>query len=340
MGVYGVVLVDDDDNVVDGPVNVLDVAQPFFQSIPWWNEPGVYPRLLLVLVPGDENDLPGEPLLRYRSCQVGYTQVSLTTREKVLYRHPHTVGEVLEKGLREWIGRMADGGAVAGYRLTGLDDLRSSRTTPEVEGATDFEPYAEGEGPSFRIRPLPPTPPPPTSLTKLGAGPVNGDWTAPSRTDFVKVLVDESVHDDLCKGRSFSDEVEEGGFLVGKVFEDEDDAGTYITEVKGALAAQRTGASFLHFTFTGDSFRDLNEILDRERPGERILGWYHTHLFAATDDFGLSSIDFRLHFLTFTFPWQLAGLVNIDSKGQRVLRFYVRRDDTMALCPHQAFTIP
>jgi hypothetical protein len=68
-----------------------------------------------------------------------------------------------------------------------------------------------------------------------------------------------------------------------------------------------------------------------------MLGWYHTHLFAATDDIGLSTIDFRLHFTTFRLPWQIAGLVNLDGQ-QRVLRFYVRQHDTMALCPQQAIT--
>ncbi|MCP4654200.1 MAG: hypothetical protein GY856_02155 [bacterium] len=166
----------------------------------------------------------------------------------------------------------------------------------------------------------------------------SGQWQEPERTDFVKVLVEEGVHDELCTSRQFSDQVEEGGFLVGNVFADEEHPGTYIAQVTGALAAHKTGASLLHFTFTGDSFDHVNQVLERERPGERILGWYHTHLFPATNDLGFSTIDIRLHFTTFRIPWQIAGLVNI-ARGQRVLRFYVRRHDTMALCPHQAVVI-
>ncbi len=49
---------------------------------------------------------------------------------------------------------------------------------------------------------------------------------------------------------------------------------------------------------------------------------------------GLSSIDVRLHFTTFRIPWQLAGLVNLEAE-RRVLRFYVRDHDNMALCHHQ-----
>lgn len=109
--------------------------------------------------------------------------------------------------------------------------------------------------------------------------------------------------------------------------------------VTGALPAEQVGASLLHFTFTGDSFDRVKRRLDQDRQGERLLGWYHTHLFPATEAMGLSSIDYRLHFTTFRIPWQVAGLVNLDG-DDRVLRFYVRRGDEMSLCPHQTVPTP
>ncbi len=353
---YGVELLDDDGNVVAGPKDLLALAAPFLGGLPGQAEAGVQCLVLLLPVPDDDNDLPGDPYLTYRSPEIGFVQVRIATRERIIYRHPHTIGEILGEGLRQWTARLddpslanpsladhaladpslADPGPVTGYRLTGpgLENL-VGRDTPSIEGLIELEPFAEGERPAFRIRPLPPPAPPLASLASLGAKPLDDEWQEPEGADFVKVLVDEPVHAELSRTRHFSEEVEEGGFLVGNVYEDEDRPGTYITQVTAALQARKTGASLLHFTFTGDSFDHVKQVLERERPGEKILGWYHTHLFPATDEVGLSTIDFRLHFTTFRIPWQLAGLVNIDG-DERVLRFYVRRDDTMALCPHQA----
>ena len=104
---------------------------------------------------------------------------------------------------------------------------------------------------------------------------------------------------------------------------------------KRQLQAQHTGASLLHFTFTGDSFTAIHQEITRNRPREQLLGWFHSHLFAANGDDGLSSIDYRLHFTTFRQSWQLAGLVNLGHDGDRVLRFYARVGDDMLLCPLQ-----
>jgi len=97
---------------------------------------------------------------------------------------------------------------------------------------------------------------------------------------------------------------------------------------------EQVGASFLHFTFTGDSFERIKQVWTVDTGGSAFWVWYHTHLFPATQTIGLSSIDLRLHFTTFRIPWQIAGLLNLDG-AERVLRFYVRRNDTMALCHHQ-----
>ena len=149
----------------------------------------------------------------------------------------------------------------------------------------------------------------------------------------VKIVLWRSLYQDLCHQRPLSRKVEEGGFLIGKVYRDGDDEDTYLLAVSNALTAQHTGASFLHLTFTGESFVEVKRTLHQSHPGERLLGWYHTHLFPATDSFGLSSIDDELHFSTFTKTWQIAGLINLDG-NKRTLRFYVRQGDKMVLCPY------
>ncbi|NEO80542.1 JAB N-terminal domain-containing protein [Moorena sp. SIO4G3] len=149
----------------------------------------------------------------------------------------------------------------------------------------------------------------------------------------VKIVLSKFLHQDLCKQRPFSHKVEEGGFLIGRVYRDGDNQNTYLLEVTDALTATHTGASFLHLTFKGDSFVDVKRTLRQNHLGKRLLGWYHTHLFPATSGFGLSSIDVALHFSTFTISWQLAGLINLD-RNKRTLRFYVRQGNQMVICPY------
>jgi hypothetical protein len=94
----------------------------------------------------------------------------------------------------------------------------------------------------------------------------------------------------------------------------------------------------LELTFTPDSFSSMQRRLQAEGSDVRLVGWYHTHLFAATRSPGLSRVDDELHLTTFRSPWQVAGLVNLDLARDprgRVLRFYVRRPHGMIRCPEE-----
>ncbi len=336
---YTIDLLDHEGRTVAGPRNLLDLAQPFFQYVLGRQNAHSKKLILLYPVAGGDNDLPGKPYLSYRTPKIGYAKLLVMQGDRVIYQHPHTVGEIVVQGIRDWLGELDDADSVTAYRLIGPDiDALQKRTTPDVAGVTEIQPYAEGEQPGFRIRPIPPPPPERRSLASLHGQPFDASWLKPGRTDFVKVLVAAHIHEKLVLTHPFSTDVEEGGFLIGRVYEDAEQPDTFLVTVTAALPAQQTGASLLHFTFTGDSFDQVKRTIDRKYRGESILGWYHTHLFAATNDRGLSTIDFRLHFSTFRIPWQIAGLVNIDGNNHRVLRFYVRRNKTMELCPHQ--TVP
>lgn len=137
----------------------------------------------------------------------------------------------------------------------------------------------------------------------------------------VVIAIPDALRTSLVRTFPFSEEIEEGGFLAGKVYRDTDRAGGYVVHVTDAIPAERTGASMLNFTFTGESFLRVSEQLASRGEDEALLGWYHTHLFAATSRSGLSSADVELHRSTFRRPWQVAALINI-SNGGRVLRFY------------------
>jgi hypothetical protein len=276
----------------------------------------------------DEPRLEGKPVVDNLLPEYGYANILVREHGVLSYRHPHTVRELIAQPLQAVLQEAFPDEPYWGFRIRGNGlPLTLARPAPLVRGVVTVGPYAAGETPTFGVRRVPEPPPPASALADFGVA-AEGEQGAA----FVKVLVHEQVARDLAELRAFSNEVEEGGFLIGRTFSDRDAADTFLVEVSGALAARHTGASLLHFTFTGDSFQAVKQAL-RERPDESLLGWYHTHLFPASAEMGLSSIDLRLHFTTFRKVWQLAGLVNLDGNGHRTLRFYVRQADTMALCP-------
>lgn len=334
MSGYGVELLDANGAVLAGPEDLLSLATPFMRRLLGGDVPGL--RLLLLILPvvSLENDLAGDMRLAYASERYGFIQVILSQGERIIYRHPHTVGEVLEDGIRAWLALLPRQTDAAAYRLVGSDLVAGrERPTPAVAGVAVVAPYAPGEKPSFRLRSLQPPPPPSRHLASFGDVTVasvaseEAGWTAQ-----VSVVTDQQVQDQIAN-RGYSDELEEGGFLVGHAYQDADQPGAYLASITAAVPAQQTGASLLHFTFTGDSFDQIKRVLERDYPGQQLLGWYHTHLFAATASFGLSSIDHRLHLSTFRLPWQVAGLINVDG-ARRTLRFYASEGTRVCRCGH------
>lgn len=97
-------------------------------------------------------------------------------------------------------------------------------------------------------------------------------------------------------------EREVGGVLVGN-FEREG-ALPIVTGAIPALAADEQRATL---TFTQDAWEHIHRVLDTEYPGERIVGWYHSH-----PGFGifLSSHDLFIHRNFFSGRSQIAVVVD------------------------------
>lgn len=71
--------------------------------------------------------------------------------------------------------------------------------------------------------------------------------------------------------------VEQGGMLVGLVFEDMDTQ-DYLVEIDGHIAAEGALANEVELSFTYESWHHQTGLLKAQFPEKRVIGWYHTHL--------------------------------------------------------------
>lgn len=293
-------------------------------------------RFLLSLLGVDDSEpLPGLPTLVNLRGSHGYANVSIIDQGMLVYQHPHTVREIVAEPLQRRLRLEYPDVTHWGFGLVGpgLEKLAMIRPTPAVEGRVDIRSDFRRRR-AAHVEELPDPEPPSNTLAGLHVadpdnpkgGPV-GDLDA----EPVAVVLSQTANAALTE-YEFSPEVEEGGFIIGHLHVDRDHPGRHLLEVTAVVPAQSTGASLLRFTFTGESFLRLSDLVARRGHDEHILGWYHTHLFAATPEFGLSTVDVKLHTSTFRRKWQVAALLNLDHDS-RVLRLYRSDGNSLTEAP-------
>ena len=100
------------------------------------------------------------------------------------------------------------------------------------------------------------------------------------------------------------------GVLVGSLCWDK---GPYL-KIDGRIEGRYAGHQSGSVTFTSDTWTYINEVLEKDYQGKRIVGWYHTH-----PGFGifLSGMDTFIHDNFFDLPWQPAYVYDphADSEG-------------------------
>lgn len=152
-----------------------------------------------------------------------------------------------------------------------------------------------------------------------------------------RLLWRPAAYEAILRTQPVSEQVEVGGYLVGQVFRDPDLPGRLHVEVREVVAAEGTSASMALLRFTADSWSALRRRLAGDPGGQRLVGWWHTHLFPATDGFGLSGLDETLHRLYFPSPWHFAALLNVSPEQGRVLRCY--QPDESGVLAESAFDL-
>lgn len=121
--------------------------------------------------------------------------------------------------------------------------------------------------------------------------------------------VADGVREQICNHVFSSLEAEVGGVLVGRLRPDGS------PRITGSIPALEAEGARSRVTFTHDAWSRIHEVLDREFPGEDILGWYHSH-----PGFGifLSEHDLFIHRHFFSRPEQIAVVVDPHSGKEGV----------------------
>lgn len=311
--------------------------------------------------------LDGKPVMVNLRNGHGYVQVCIVQDGVILYQHPHSVMEIIARPLQRLLAKREPDEGHWGFDVVGLEASQAALVRPHPEVAMSMNLSAsQPASRMFQVEEVQAPAPPLATLADLGvdedrqpdsdqrdvtAGFGEQDSERDEEADVhleeSVIVIGEEADDDadapvgVVLSRAayehlvtmpLSTKVEEGGFLIGHVFANQDEPGQYLVSITAVVKAERTGASLLRFTFTGDSFMRVSEAIMRRGRNEELVGWYHTHLFAATDEIGLSSIDVDLHAATFQQPWQLAGLINF-TRAERVIRFYATDHDGIAEMP-------
>jgi proteasome lid subunit RPN8/RPN11 len=145
---------------------------------------------------------------------------------------------------------------------------------------------------------------------------VNDDSIAPATTpDYdqrvaaSRVQVAEEVVLAVDAAVGIDTSVEQGGVLVGTY--DPESERTWVTGSIVAVGAVSEAASL---RFTHETWDHVNTVMEQDFPGQRMVGWYHSH-----PHFGifLSDYDQFIHENFFREPWQVAYVVDplLEQRG-------------------------
>ena len=92
--------------------------------------------------------------------------------------------------------------------------------------------------------------------------------------EVVRVTLSRSAYADLIAHVKEELDSEVCGVLVGEFCED--DRGLYVS-VEAAVRGKSARGGGAHVTYTQETWNEIYQVIDRDYPKRRIVGWYHSH---------------------------------------------------------------
>jgi hypothetical protein len=270
---------------------------------------------------------------------VQYFTVHLLDFQEVLYRGDYSVDDIfragaefLARGLIEKDHMKAEDGPFYYAIVPSTEEVR--RAPPElfppeayeVEGVFRLPLLAEDRQRTiFHRVPSPPL----EEKAPIEGGEVHAYGT--SEPGSGRVLMHAGVYRQLKEHLELDSANEEGGYLLGQPYrqpgsaeDEEGEAFRWWIEITDLIQGEGTWGTPAMLLFTGDTWSAVSRRLDRDYADKKLVAWFHTHVFAPSESFGLSGMDQDLHRRHLGKPWQVAVLVNIDSDGERTVRCFQR----------------
>jgi proteasome lid subunit RPN8/RPN11 len=181
------------------------------------------------------------------------------------------------------------------------------------------------------------------AISDLDLGSISSqDW--PSRKFPVRkrdgntspLVIKRSVLNEIAAHGRGSADIEVCGVLIGNIYRD---AGKPFIHIEGCIRGNHAAGKSAQVTFTAETWTHIQESLENDHPGKRILGWYHTH-----PGYGifLSEMDVFIHKNFFSLPWHTAfvydpiahedGLFSWH-EGKLASEKYLVQEDAIATSP-------
>jgi hypothetical protein len=268
-----------------------------------------------------------------------YFEIRLFDFERELYKGVYTMDDIFLHGAYHLLRHRMLNGELPSDRgpyfyavVPGTQAIQaiSPDLLPEdaykTEGLFRLPPRVK-EAPRIQFRPVPQPPLPERDPATFGLVESHGK----GEDQAGRVFIPAHLYDDLCHRLVLSERKEEGGYILGNVYrlpgspENEDSPDfRWLLEVTDLLMAENTIGSPALLLFTGESWSKIGRRRDRDYPTRRLVGWFHMHLFPATDTFGLSGLDQDMHAWHLPKPWQVAILLNLEARRRRSVRCYQR----------------
>lgn len=115
-----------------------------------------------------------------------------------------------------------------------------------------------------------------------------------------QAIMQQHVLDEIHAHGQSSPDAEVCGVLVGNVYRDL--WGLFLL-VESSIRGDRADAKATQVTFKAETWTHIHDVMERDHPHQKIVGWYHTH-----PGFGifLSGMDLFIQDNFFNLPWQIA----------------------------------